>query len=77
MTKREFEVASTELGDRLAWVVVRVLYMKIGWWVFGLKAWCGLSLPWGVALFIAALIPNALRDDRPRVRGIPFDKSLH
>lgn len=39
-------------------VLIRLVSLKIGWWVFGLEGWCGLPLPWGAALFFAiATIP--------------------
>ncbi|MEE8551585.1 MAG: hypothetical protein V3T08_10070 [Gemmatimonadota bacterium] len=75
MTKREAEGLAEEVGRHLGWLVIRLVYLKILWWGLGLEAWCGLSLPWGVALFAAMLMKPSKFGATPR--SIPFDRSLH
>lgn len=78
MTKREAEEAGRKVGHYIGRLFIQMAYVWILWFLLRMESWSGLSLSWGAMLFIAMLtISRTQPDDRPRVRGIPFDKSLH
>ncbi len=76
--KREAEKAGYDFGWWLGEMISRVLLLKAGWWLFGLEEWCGLGLPWLVAVFFALMRPAPNKANMPNVtrllvRGEPFN----
>jgi len=63
--KTKAEESAAKVGYWFGWFTCRLVFLKLGWWVFGLEGWSGLPLPWGVAIFAAIL----LVPPRPAVRS--------